>query len=88
MVPPAWSGAPFVTKREETAFQAATGMSWRRTVYYPTVQPELGDNRPMTAKQAEKLKRFTPLNPALPGPEAVEALRMACDSSLTVRFTK
>ena len=22
---------------------------------------------------------FTPLNPALPGPEAVEALRMACE---------
>ena len=58
MVPPAWSGAPFVTKREETAFQAATGMSWRRTGYYPTVQPELGDNRPMTAMQAEKLKRL------------------------------
>ena len=33
----------------------------------------------MRNRQAVEASVFTPLNPALPGPEAVEALRMACE---------
>jgi len=40
------------------ALTAAAVMSRRGTGYYPTVQRELDDNRPMTAEQAETLKRL------------------------------
>ena len=40
------------------ALTAAAVMGRRGTGYYPTVQRELDDNRPMTAEQAETLKRL------------------------------
>jgi hypothetical protein len=39
------------------ALTAATRMHRRGIGYYPTVQPAPADNRPMTAEQAETLKR-------------------------------